>query len=174
MAIKNGFTIIEVLVSISIIAIVSTVVVQAFAAISRAATKTEKIKEIKQNGDFAIDAMERSIRSSASVQNCTGAATSTLSLVDTDGVVSTYALATVGSIKRITLNSTNYLTSELVTTSTTLCPGVPEFQFICSSYGGDNTKFIVDIAFCLTSVGSQAAAQDRAFQGFTHTVSNRN
>lgn len=59
---KNGFTILEVAVSVVIIAFMSIVISQAFFTTVRTNTKTELYKEVKQNGDLAMSILERTIR----------------------------------------------------------------------------------------------------------------
>ena len=68
---KQGFTLIELLVVIGLTAVVGTMVVNLFLINLRASTKTKMLTAVKQNGDFAVSAMERIIRNSQEI-DCPG------------------------------------------------------------------------------------------------------
>ncbi|OGG01840.1 hypothetical protein A2Z33_01140 [Candidatus Gottesmanbacteria bacterium RBG_16_52_11] len=84
----NGFTLVEILVSITIIAIISVVVVQAFVSIIRVNTKTEALKEVKQNGEYVLSVLTRKIQNSTEITStCDGTNVNTLQVIkrNTDG-----------------------------------------------------------------------------------------
>lgn len=69
MGIENkGFTLIEFLVVMGIMATVGTMVVNLFLSNLRTAAKTQALTEVKQNGDYALAVMERMIRNAKEVQ----------------------------------------------------------------------------------------------------------
>lgn len=59
---KTGFTLVELLVVIGIMAVVGGVGSDLFVSILKGANKANVINEVKQNGNHALDVMERNIR----------------------------------------------------------------------------------------------------------------
>ena len=62
-----GFTLLEILVSISIIAFLLVIISQSFITTTKSNTKTELLNNIKQNGDYAMEVITRLIRSAKGV-----------------------------------------------------------------------------------------------------------
>jgi prepilin-type N-terminal cleavage/methylation domain-containing protein len=174
----NGFTLIEMLVSIGIVGLLSIVIVQAFFSTTQANTKVEITKDVKQNGDFAIGVIERALHGAQGVQACSS---SVLSLNNTDGSITTFSAVADGAngVTRVTKNLTEYLTGTGVTVATAAnsCAGVAaagNFQFTCAYQSGDQTQFAVTIKFCLTQKGLPGTSYEKASQYFSTTVNNRN
>ncbi len=69
---KRGFTIIEVLVTIVIVAMLGIVIVQSFITTITTSTKTELIKDVKQSGDYVLEMISRRVRN-ADTLDCTTA-----------------------------------------------------------------------------------------------------
>lgn len=65
---KTGFTLIELLVVIGIMAVVGGVGTDLFVSILKGANKANVINEVKQNGNYALDIMERNIRNAKEAQ----------------------------------------------------------------------------------------------------------
>lgn len=59
---RFGFTLVELLVVIGIMAIIGGIATDLFVSIFKGANKANVINEVKQNGNLALDIMERSIR----------------------------------------------------------------------------------------------------------------
>jgi prepilin-type N-terminal cleavage/methylation domain-containing protein len=70
---KAGFTLIELLVVIAVLGIVLGIGVSILTATFRSTNKTKVFNQVKQNGDFALETMTRSVRSAIDV--CTTAGT---------------------------------------------------------------------------------------------------
>lgn len=68
---KRGFTLIEILVATAIVAILALVIVQVFITTVRVNTKTEIMKEIKQNGDYATSILTRLVQNAQDIDDCT-------------------------------------------------------------------------------------------------------
>jgi prepilin-type N-terminal cleavage/methylation domain-containing protein len=90
---ERGFTLIEMLVVIAIIAIIGTMSTQIILSVIRSSNKTNIQNEVRQNGAFVIDYLERDIRSAtdATLTNAT-----TLNLFQPDGVTIQY-VCTLGN-----------------------------------------------------------------------------
>ena len=64
---QKGLTLVEILVVLGIFALISFFGVSLFFSLLRSSRKTEMIAKVKQNGDYAINVMERAIRSANSL-----------------------------------------------------------------------------------------------------------
>lgn len=63
----NGFTIVEILVVISLLAVVSTFLTEAFVRSLRGGNKAEVVNRLKQNGQSVLDNISNTIRNSDNV-----------------------------------------------------------------------------------------------------------
>jgi len=68
----NGFTLVELLVSIGLVLIIGTIGTSVIASILRSYNKAHIINEIEQNGNYVISLMENQIRNAASVSPTSG------------------------------------------------------------------------------------------------------
>ncbi len=127
---NSGFTLIEILVSVTILSVVSTVIASVLFLSLRSNTKTMAIKEVKQNGDAAVSIVREFVRGAESV-SCTA---NSISAVDSDGAVTVFSC----SEGKIASNSAD-LTNDLVE-----CSG---FTAICNSDTGGQ---LVEFSFLLT------------------------
>ncbi len=66
---KRGFTLVEILVAISVMAIIMVMGSNMFFTILKGATKTRVLTEVKQNGNYAVSVMQRMIRNAKRVEN---------------------------------------------------------------------------------------------------------
>jgi len=125
---KNGFTLIELLASAAIIGAISVVAVAMFFSTLRGGTKSSTITKVKQNGEFALNAMKFAIRNAISVDSCTA---DTLTILQSNGQI-VYSLIN----DQIASNSTNFLTSSnyqaksLNFSCDSQAPGSVSFSFI--------------------------------------------
>lgn len=65
---KKGFTLVEILVSLSILAIIVVMGTNMFLTTLKGVKKTKALTEVKQNGNYALSAMERTIRNAQSIE----------------------------------------------------------------------------------------------------------
>ncbi len=173
---KNGFTLIEILVSVGLIALVGTLVAQVFFTTVRTSVKTELLKETKQSGDVALDTMSRLIRGSAdilTVCDSAGTTTSTMQVQNADGYASTFGCGLDGAVARIASVSgtkTEYLTNSDVTLGPDC--GTSSLSFVCTALAAGGTS--VKITFSLAQVGTPPDQYSRASTTFQTTVTTRN
>jgi len=176
---QRGFTLIEIIVSVGIIAFISVVIAQTFFTTTRVNTKTELINDIKQNGDFALEYMIRAIRSAQQVTSvcdtAPGSSGSALTVLNSDNTSSTFSSLVDGTVTRLVENpGSSYLTSNNLTLSDTACPGTPSLQFICTSSPAQPPHVDVTIRFCLSQKGAPQGSFERAGQAFQTSVTLRN
>lgn len=67
---QNGFTLIELMVAVSIIGVVLLAVTQMLVQSLVGAAKAEAITRVKSNGDTALVAIERTIRKGVNINSC--------------------------------------------------------------------------------------------------------
>jgi len=174
---KKGFTLLEILVAMGVLAILGTVIAQVFFTTTRTNTKVEISKDVKQNGDFAMEVMSRIVRNAASVTTVcsdTGTATDTITVDNLDGGITTFECVLDGDITRIASTSagrTDYLTSSSLTLGGTDCTGAT-LQFVCMSPVDGPTT--VAIAFTLAQKGTPVDQFEKASASFQTTVAIRN
>jgi len=176
-AIQNGFTLLEMVVSLAIISIVSLVLSQVFILALRTNTKTEVLKDVKQNGEIAMETMVRMIQSAEQVTSAcsdTGATLSSLVIVNDDGGVTTLGCSVDGTSTRISSTSaqgTSYLTSGNVTLGDSSCAGAT-LLFTC--YGASGVPTSVTISFSLSQAGVGGQAFEQSNESFQTTATMRN
>lgn len=151
---QKGFTLIEVLVVIFLLGVVMAIGVNLFFSILKGGSKAEIVKEVKQNGDYAISVMERMTRNAQSA-SCSDS--SSVTIKNPDGWTTTF----VCEDGRIASNSGTYLTSESVTATG------------CTFSCGGTTPEVVTISFTLSQKGTPVRVEERATANFQTKVSLR-
>ncbi len=168
--IQDGFTLLEMLVSVAIIAMISVVLSQVFISTIRTNAKTEILKEVKQNGDLAVDTLTRMVQNATSV---TCPTTKSLAIVNPDGNTTTIGCALDGTVTRLASASatTVYLSSGDVTLGGTDCAS-STLQFTCTAVAGLPSQ--VTLSFSLAQKGTPGDQFERASETFQTSVSMRN
>lgn len=168
---KSGFTLIEVLVVTGLLATIGILAANIFFATLKGGTKAKVVKEVKQNGDFAISTMERMIRNAYQIpsSSCTGASESFIAIVNPDYQTTTFACVwdSVNGVAKIASNGAA-LTSKKVTLGSS-CPG--SLSFTCQK--PDFVPETVQISFTLSQKGTPDRAEQKAEVSFQTTISPR-
>lgn len=174
---KKGFTIIELVVSIGIIAILGLTVSQIFVSTIRTNTKTEILKEVKQNGEFAMEVMVRMIQNAEKVVSvCDGSDQQAITILNQDGYETTFGCAAVGSpviyrVASISATSTQYISSSNVTLGGGSC-ATSSLHFICSNALGLPNTVVVKMDLAQSGVSPDQFEQSSA--SFQTSVNTRN
>jgi prepilin-type N-terminal cleavage/methylation domain-containing protein len=179
---SQGFTLLETLVSIGVIAVVGVLIAQVFFTTTRSNTKTELLKDVKQNGEFSVEIMGRMIRNSMGIANpCSAAGTeyTSLDLENSDGDTTRIECQfdTVAAVTRIASSSattgTSYLTNSNVTLGGASCADTANsLHFTCVSFPDQPSK--ITIQFSLSQRGTPVDQFERSSMVFQSTVSPRN
>jgi prepilin-type N-terminal cleavage/methylation domain-containing protein len=82
-----GFSLIEMLVVIGILALLSVFIVQSFISTIRTNTKAEIMRDLKQNGDYALSFFTRKIQNATSIDCSSAPSSITIQDPDYPGVV---------------------------------------------------------------------------------------
>lgn len=166
---EQGFTLIELLVVVAVFMILAVLVTNSLFSILKSNTKANIMKEIRQNGAYALDVMDKTI--SASVIDdaaCTGAAGSSLT------VKNPVSGATINfECKQNTTLGYNYIASDsaqLTSSTVTVedCGGVLQCEMV------DSVNKKVTISFTLKQLGTPARPEETARETFTKTIFLRN
>jgi len=181
---KNGFTLLELLVVAGILSIISVVIAQVFFTTMRSNTKSEVLKDVKQNGDYAADVMVRLIQNATSVSaTCSEIGedptpVSSLVLYDRANNTTTFSCVEDSGIYRVasvSASQTVYLTNSNVTLATS--EGVSECStstlgFSCRSVGGIPSSIL--ISFRLQQKGTAQSVAEQGSVSFQTSASVRN
>lgn len=140
MEIRQGFTLIELLVVIVIVGVVGGIATIILSTTLQNASKGEMMREVKQNGDFALSVMERMIRNATGVSPCLGSSAQ-LTITNSDGKNSTFSLsgpqiASNGGMLNGGMLTSNKLTASNLSFSCTLTPGRPGFVVVTFNLAG--------------------------------------
>jgi len=176
---QKGFTLLEILITISVMATIATLITQVFFTTTHTNTKTEILKEVKQNGDFALDIMTRMVRNARSVESTCASTGTNLDALDiknpdVDSTEFGCYYDAVNGVARIastsaTSGSIQYLTSSNVTLGAS-CANSLKFTCASSSYEADK----ITITFQLAQRGTPVSQFEKAQTQFQITVSSRN
>lgn len=172
-----GFTLLEVLVAVGVVGVASVLIAQVFFATTRSNTKTELLKNVKQNGDFAVGVVNRLIRNATAITTAcstTGTTTTTISLTNPDGNTTTLGCLLDGAVTRIasvSATATDYLTDSALTLGGSACNG-SSLSFVCTTPSGQPTT--VTVSFTLSQKGTPVAQFEKSSASFQTTVAIRN
>jgi prepilin-type N-terminal cleavage/methylation domain-containing protein len=173
----RGFSLMELIVAIAILAGVGIVLSQIFISTFRSNTKTEILKEVKQNGEFALDVMTRTIQNSIKINSsCTGVAADFLTITNPDAAQTqtTFGCALdTNNIPRLASTTggvTSYITSKNVSLGGTSCPGT--LSFTCRSTVGLPSSVLITMT--LGQSGTAVDQFERSSASFQTSVSARN
>ena len=168
---QNGFSLLEMLIAVAIVALVSVVFSQVFITTLRTNTQTEIVKEVKQSGDVSMQTMVRMIQNAKTV---TCPSSQSLSLVNPDGNTTVFRCNAAGTTMRLASVSgslTEYLTSDSVTLGGAVCTG-SSIQFTCTVTPGLPTTVV--ISFSLAQSGVSGQQFEKANESFEQTAIMRN
>lgn len=87
--IKKGFTLVEVLVVIAILAIAGTFILTIFTSSLRGSNKSQIVSSIKQNGQSVLETMDKTIRNSDNMV-CVSSPTNNTLVIVKDGIYTRY------------------------------------------------------------------------------------
>lgn len=166
----------------SIAAVIGILITQVFFTTTRSNTKTEILKEAKQNGEYALGQMVRMIRNAQSISSTCSAGGTTLSslvIVNPNNDTTTFGciLDATENVTRIAsvsgTGNTQYLTSSETTVGGTSCAD-PEnsLSFFCTKNPDEPAS--ISIQFTLQKAGIQLDQSENPTAQFKTTVTGRN
>ncbi len=177
---NRGFTLIEILVVVGILAIIAVISSNMFFTVFKSSGKTKVLTKVKENGDYALSVMERLIRDSEEVVTNTDnkiceSGMNYLKFKRADGSTIEFGCLEEGTANgRIASNSARLTSSEVKVDSCSFDCSCPVAFPNCTSEG---TKFYpktITIKFILSQIGATVRPEEEAIINFQTTVGTRN
>ncbi len=165
-----GFTLIEMLVVGLVVGILGAIATTSLISLLRGANKTEIIKEIKQNGDYALFAIEVNLRNSTGIISpCDGSTTNYIQFTNPDSTIT--EISCTGNPSRIRQRTLPSSAGEFLT-NTSVNADCSQF-FTCNkdSVSGSTT---VNIKLTLTQAAAESEIDTSSSQFFVTQVTLRN
>ncbi|HUS59770.1 MAG TPA: type II secretion system protein [Nevskiaceae bacterium] len=166
----DGFTLIEILVALGILVIILVVGSNMFFTILKGSSKTKILTEVKQNGGYVINVMERMIRNAKKIETCESGM-SKLKITNPDDGITTFHCC--GSPLMIASKSGS-LTCEqarLTSNKVQVSSSCNDFISCTQAVGGPP---VVTINFTLQQAGTAARPEEEALVNFQTAVTLRN
>lgn len=137
MAVRKGFTLLELLMFVSLMGLILVAITQVLGATLAGSGKSQGMQQVKQNGQFAISTMSRLLRQANDVTACAGSQLDFTVLEN--GSTSTYRFETSALRISKTYNAVqSWLTDD----------GVEVTNFICAlTSPGNGQPAIVNLSF---------------------------
>jgi prepilin-type N-terminal cleavage/methylation domain-containing protein len=172
---RQGFTLIEILISVGILAIVATLIAQVLFTTTHVNKKTEIITDIKQDGNYALDVIGRMVRSAKSIDVCQA---DELVITNPDNNVTTLACVSDGNAARIASQSatqTVYLSGGNLTLSRSASADCVDslLAFSCPPVSGGILNQAT-VTFTLGQVGISGSAYESGSASFQSIIRMRN
>ena len=166
----TGFTLIEILVAVGLLAIIAVIGSNMFFTTLRNSTKSKTLTTVKQNGDYALATIERLIRDSEKViTNSDGSLCAVgMNKIKTrrvDGSEVEFSCEEEGTANGLIASNSARLTSNEVK--------LDSCSFDCSSRGGFYPQ-VVTINFTLSQAAVTTRPEEQASVSFKTTVTTRN
>lgn len=174
---QQGFTLIELVIAVAIIAGLGAVLVQALFTTTRSSTKVERLTDVKQGGDYALKVIERMTRNARALTAVCSedgtTPTSFATITSPDGYDTTFGCALSGSVTRIASVSafgTQYLTNSSVTLGGETCEA-DSLVFYCTSIA--DVPNSLKVTFQLSQKGTPVDQFEKASTMFQTSVGLR-
>ena len=167
----NGFTLIEILIVLGILAIIVVVGSNMFFTILKSSSKTKVLTEVKQNGNYALNVMARMIRNGKIGAGECGANPDRITITNPDDGITTFHCC--GSPPMIASKSGS-LTCEqarLTSNKVQVSSSCNDFISCTQAVGGPP---VVTINFTLQQAGTAARPEEEALVNFQTAVTLRN
>lgn len=178
---SRGFTLMEILISVGILATVGVLIVQVVFTTTNVNTKAALLADIKQNGEFAMDVMSRHIRGAASVETNCGiqeATTPSAAIRTLEHATTTLLCHSDGVAARIASMDAqaniSYITGNTVTLSASGLTSCDDSTLSFSCLSGTGVAEPVTIQFTLRQTGTGTSIYDVSERSFVNTVNVRN
>ena len=112
--INNGMSLLEVLVVVTIFAVLGILVTESIILTLQGAKKSESVIRARENLDYSLSIIERQIRNANSVSPCTGLPVTIINYLDQNGNPSSFACVNTGSNGSYIASGSAHLTGDAV------------------------------------------------------------
>ncbi len=114
---KRGFSIIEILVAITIFAVIGVLVTRSISMTLRGSKKSDSLVRVRENLNYSLAVIERQIRNAESITACTGATSNRIDYTSLEGIDTSF-VCTVSGTDRFISSGSARLTSDDILIST--------------------------------------------------------
>lgn len=111
---QRGLSLLEVLVVVTIFAVLGILITQSIVLTLQGSRKSESIVRARENLDYSLNTIERQIRNANSVSPCTGLPVTTISYLDQNGTSSFFSCVNTGSNGSYIASGSAHLTGDAV------------------------------------------------------------
>lgn len=136
--VHKGLSLLEILVVITVFAILAILTTNAVFLTLRGARKSESIARVRENLDYSLAVIERNIRNAESIVECPNPDTSIISYLDEDGVSASFSCLIGSEAEGYIASGSGRLTSSEI--------DVTSCSFVCEE-GTGNAPPVVTISF---------------------------
>lgn len=148
---NKGFSLVEILVVLSVFAILGIIVSQSLLLILRSAKKSDTSNKVRQSLDFALDSMERQIHNATNITPCPNADTKIVTVTDQNNITYPLSCPEIGATGYIASASSRLTSTDIsvvacsfvCTPSTTSVPSFVKIDITAQdsqAVGPENTK----------------------------------
>lgn len=130
---KKGFSIIEMLIVISIFAVIGILVTSAMSQTLRGSKKSDSLIRVRESVNYSLSVIERQIRNSESITPCTGAPSTSLNYRTIEGIQTSFTCTSLGPSGYIASGSARLTSTDI---SVTAC------SFTCSDLNANNPSIV--------------------------------
>lgn len=168
----NGFSLFELLVTISILGIIVVVGTGLFFSLIKGSTKSEVLGMVKHNGDYALSVMERMIRNSREILECE---TDHIKIKNPDGGETNFLFCgdpnylIASESGTLECDDEEIARARIISDEVSLLNGA----FTCTA-GDEFQPYVVGINFNLTQAEIATRPEEEALVEFKTTVTARN
>ncbi len=170
-----GFSLIELLIVMTLIGIIGVIISQVFIMGFKIQAKSEIVKEIKQNGDFALSVMENMVRNSADINSgqC-NISSNILTIINQDGYSTSFDCSEGAKIASISSYSGLYPTIVTPLTNNKVFISNCSFVIVCPT-PPINPKYVF-MSYTVNQSGADVTPTPGAYSSLEYqsTVSLRN
>jgi prepilin-type N-terminal cleavage/methylation domain-containing protein len=133
---EKGMSLLEVLVVITIFAVLGVLITQSIVLTLQGSQKSESMVRARENLDYSLNIIERQIRNANTIASCPNPDTSVISYLDQGGNPASFSCVNTGSDGSYIASGSARLTSSAVK--------IVECSFTCS-LGGESNPSVVKI-----------------------------
>jgi prepilin-type N-terminal cleavage/methylation domain-containing protein len=148
----NGFSVIELLVVITVFAVIGVLASRSIFLTLRSSKKSDSLVKVRENVNYSLSIIERQLRNSSTISStCTGASSSSVSYTTAEGVASSFSCVTPGASGYIASGSARLTSDEI---SVNAC------SFICNQPDINNPP---TISVSVTAEESVSSSTEKGF-----------
>jgi prepilin-type N-terminal cleavage/methylation domain-containing protein len=160
---QSGISLLEILVVISIFAILGVITTRAVILTLQGSKKTESTVLVRENLNFAMGVAERNIRNANKITTCPNSDPNILNFLDSNGNPTTFSCVNIGTTNGYVASGSGRLTSTLI--------NITSCSFVCATNGLTNPPAI-SISF--KGVDKNTSGIEGAEVTVTNTINLRN